>query len=87
MPRSDGGLAVQRCGSTECAKAVVWVAPEVGAKPPPLPPPSTPWLRSPWTWAAIGVGVAAAAGLTAWGLGAFDRKETPPPTWRWEPTR
>jgi len=86
VPREDGSIAVQRCGPTGCAKPTVWLAPEVSPKPIPLPP-STSVLRSPWTWVAIGAGVVVAGSLTAWKLGAFDRKEAPAPTWRWEPTR
>jgi len=86
VPRDDGSIAVQRCGPTLCTAATIWVAPEVAQKPI-APPPTTSLLRSPWTWVAVGVGVVGAASLTAWRLGAFDRKEAPAPTWRWEPTR
>jgi hypothetical protein len=84
VSRRKDAIAIRVCGNTSCGPESVWsTAPLVT----PRPITETSLLRSKWTW--IGVGAAAVIGgtITAWQLGAFDRKDAPPPTWRWEGVR
>jgi hypothetical protein len=76
---------VRLCTATGCGAKVGWVAPPKtngGGKPPGSG--TTSMWSSGWTYVAIGAAVVVAGGVAAWRLGAFDRSETPPPTWRWE---
>jgi hypothetical protein len=79
-------IEVRVCGQTACGDRRGWVAPPPtgnGNGPKPGGEGGTVW-SSPWTYVAIGAAVVVIGGVTAWRLGAFDRAETPPPTWRWE---
>jgi hypothetical protein len=83
---ADAAIEVRLCTTTTCGDKVGWVAPAAtnggNAKLPPGGSKSV-W-SSPWTYVAIGAAVVVTGGVAAWRLGAFDKGETPPPTWRWE---
>jgi len=85
VTRGSDALRVRVCGATSCGAPTVWSTAPVAAPRPIAPEESA--LRSKWTW--IGLGAAAVIGgtLSAWQLGAFDRPDAPPPTWRWEGVR
>jgi hypothetical protein len=59
-----GGRGPTRWGSPEAPHVLPVAAPE----PPPALAGETPWYQTWWFWTAVGVGVAAAAGVTAWAL-------------------
>ena len=83
-----GETAIQAriCTATACGEKVGWVSPPNtnGDGPPPGKGGGSSVWRSTWTYVAIGAAVVVASGVAAWRLGAFDRGETSPPTWRWE---
>ncbi|MGZ3420031.1 MAG: hypothetical protein ACXVEE_19295 [Polyangiales bacterium] len=80
--RTKVSLEVRLCGATSCAQPTHW-----GFGMPSTPPTvvtEKSVFRSPWTWVAIGAAAVAGGTIAAWRLGAFDRPDAPPPTWRWE---
>jgi len=79
-------VEVRLCGTHGCAPATTWMVPTTPKTPPVTTEPPSVW-RSGWTYAAIGAAAVIAGSVTAWRLGAFDRPEAPPPTWRWEGTK
>lgn len=82
VARRTSALELRVCASSACGPASVWsTVPLVEDK---KPVPTTSVFKSGWTWAAIGAGAVALGTLTAWRLGAFDRNDPGPPTWRWE---
>ena len=82
-------LDVRTCDARSCAASETWLGLASG-KPPAARTDGGavhgPW-RSGWTYVAIGAATLAVGGLAAWRLGAFDRPQSPPPTWRWEGIR
>ncbi len=85
VTRRPGALDVRVCGASACAAAATWSTAPV-ASPPPIVEESS-ILRSKWTWIGVGAAVVVGGTITAWQLGAFDRPDAPPPTWRWEGVR
>lgn len=81
-PPPAASIEIQVCSAHDCGAPAVWST--VPLSPPPPRPESKSIFRSGWTWAAIGAAAVVGGTLTAWRLGAFDRDEPPPPTWRWE---
>ena len=82
-------LDVRACDARSCAPSESWLT--LTGVTPLRPrgdegPASSAW-RSGWTYAAIGAATLAVGGLAAWRLGALDRPQAPPPTWRWEGIR
>ena len=88
VQRADhGSIEVRICGAHACGAPTVWLDPAaVSAQPDEVPAHTTSsgiW-SSGWTYVALGAASLAAGSVVAWRLGAFDRPEAPPPTWRWE---
>jgi hypothetical protein len=83
--RTKAALEVRICGATTCAQPTYWAYAEKAATPRIVEEKSL--FRSPWTWVAIGAAAVAGGTIAAWRLGAFDRPDAPPPTWRWEGAR
>jgi hypothetical protein len=80
--RTKSALEVRICGATTCAQPTHWVYAVPVTTPPIVEEKSL--FRSPWTWVAIGAAAVAGGTIAAWRLGAFERPDAPPPTWRWE---
>lgn len=85
VTRRSGALEVRICGPTSCGAPSTWSTIPL-APPPPWRETSSAW-SSRWTWVGIGAAALISGTITAWSLGAFDRREPPPPTWRWEGAR
>jgi hypothetical protein len=89
-----GGIEARICAHNRepplplarCEPATVFLDTEA-SRPDRAPHEERSILRSPWTWVAVGAAVIATGAGIAHGLGAFDRPERPPPTWRWEGAR
>lgn len=77
-------LEVRVCSTSACGPPSTWSTLPVSATPKTPVPEQKSIFRSGWTWAAIGAAAVVGGTVAAWRLGAFDRGESPPPTWRWE---
>lgn len=77
-------LEIRVCSAHDCGPPSTWSTVAVTAAPKPVVPENKSVWRSGWTWAAIGAAAAAVGTVAAWRLGAFDRGDSPAPTWRWE---
>lgn len=77
-------IEVRICGAASCGAPSTWSTAPITTTPPVA---ETSVWSSRWTWLGIGAAAVVGGSITAWRLGAFDRPDPPPPTWRWDGAR